>query len=37
MPNVKWNMDWLSLLQHHCGPTHLLDFTKPIYMHCFWR
>lgn len=34
----KWNrwLEWLALIQHHGGPTRLLDFTKSIYIAAFF-
>ena len=29
-------LEWLALIQHHGGPTRLLDFTHSLYIACFF-
>lgn len=35
-PTTQKNIDWLSIIQHHSGPTRLLDFTYSFYVASFF-
>lgn len=36
MPNESEVLEWLSIIQHHGGPTRLLDFTHSFYIACYF-
>lgn len=36
LPEPKSDIDWLSLIQHHNGPTRLLDFSYSFYISLFF-
>lgn len=35
-PNTNETLEWLSIIQHHGGPTRLLDFTYSFYIACYF-
>ena len=35
-PNIEETLEWLSIIQHHGGPTRLLDFTYSFYIACYF-
>lgn len=36
IPEKKETLEWLSIIQHHGGPTRLLDFTYSFYIACYF-
>ncbi|MCW2311314.1 FRG domain-containing protein [Rhodoferax antarcticus] len=36
LPDPKNTLEWLAMIQHHGGPTRLLDFTKSFYIAAFF-